>query len=39
MGEHDYYGLGDTSTGSKATQLMHGFYIGIVKDNYDPAKM
>jgi len=39
MGEHDYYGLGDTSTGSKATQLMHGFYIGIVKDNYDSAKM
>jgi hypothetical protein len=39
MGEHDYYGLGDTSTGNKPTQFMHGFYIGIVKDNYDPAKM
>ena len=36
---YDYYGLGDTSTGNKSTQLLHGFYIGIVKDNFDPARM
>ena len=39
MSQHDYYGLGDTSTGNKSTQLLHGFYVGIVKDNFDPSKM
>ena len=39
MSQYDYYGLGDRSTGNKSTQLLHGFYIGIVKDNFDPARM
>lgn len=39
MSENYGLGLGDTSTGNKPTQLLHGFYVGIVKDNFDPAKM